>query len=171
MSTFLQLLGLLLLTGWGAKEYIPPHAFYLGTLQLNYEEENEEALLDVKVFSDDLQSALRNAYTDFKPGPLTDLFSQNQALLEDYFTTHLQIRINSQVQQPALYHVEQVNDTHWLRFKLSCPETWHQLELTADFLMELFPGQMNVLSVSYQGKKQFARLSKQQPGCTAQFSE
>lgn len=171
MIASLKILSLLLIVGWPLKESYSAHAFYLGTLQLSYEKDSQEALLDVKVFSDDLQSALRNAFHDFQPGPLADLFSQNQAEVEAYFAKHLQININSQIQQPTLYHAEQVNDTHWLRFKFSCPEKWNQLVLTADFFMELFPGQMNVLSVSYHGTKQFARLSKQQPDCTAQFHD
>ena len=161
--------------GWQWFSYPPKsdshfHALYLGTLQLKYEAEKQEAYLDVKVFSDDLQSAIRNAYDEFHPGPLTKLFSQNQPLIEAYFREHLQVKINTLAQTPTLYHSEQVNDTHLLQFKFSCPAAWNKLELTADFFMELFPNQINVISVSYEGKKQFARLSKQQAVCTTQFS-
>lgn len=152
------------------KESWREHALYLGTLQLKYEEHSAVAHLELKVFSDDLQSAIRNAYETFKPGPLGDLFAQNKTLIESYFGEHLQLEINGGSQVLQLIHHEQINDAHLLRFKLASPKVWNQLELTADFFMELFPTQINVVSVSYLQQKQFARLSKQRPHCTAQFS-
>ncbi len=148
---------------------VESHALYLGTLQLKYEDQSSEAYLNLKVFSDDLQSAIRNANKSFKPGPLSELFTQNQALIEAYFKKHLQLEINDMHQVLKLYSKEQINDTFILQFKIACPKTWMNLELTADFFMELFPNQMNVVSISYQGKKQFTRLNKKKPQYKAQF--
>lgn len=152
------------------KESWKEHALYLGTLQLKYEAQSTEAYLDVKVFSDDLQSAIRNAYADFQAGPLNDLFTQNRALIGAYFEEHLQLKINDSDQTLKLHHHEQINDTHLLQFTISCPSNWKRLELTGNFFMELFPNQINVVSVSYLEQKQFARLSKQQPRCEALFN-
>lgn len=152
------------------KESWSSHALYLGTLQLKYQAEEQEAFLDLKVFSDDLQSAIRNAYQEFQPGPLSTLFSQNQSLIEDYFTQHLTLRINDVDHVPQLYQSEQMNDAYLLQFKFTSPAHWTKLELTADFFMELFPNQINVVSVAYQQQKQFARLSKKQPTCAASFT-
>lgn len=142
---------------------------YLGTLQLKYQAEKQEAYLDLKVFSDDLQSAIRNAYKEFQPGPLSSLFSQNQSLIEDYFAQHVILTINDADHVPQLYQSEQLNDVYLLQFKFASPSHWTKLELTADFFMELFPNQVNVVSVTYQQQKQFARLSKKQPKCEASF--
>ncbi|MBX2877368.1 MAG: hypothetical protein KTR30_34925 [Saprospiraceae bacterium] len=153
------------------KESWREHALYLGTLQLKYIEQSAEAHLAVKVFSDDLQSAIRNADESFQVGPIDELFNQNGPLIEAYFEQHLQLEINGISQVPKLYQSEQINDTHILKFKIACPPAWNHLELTADFFMELFPNQMNVVSVSYLEQKQFARLNKQQPQCEASFSK
>ena len=153
-----------------AKESWREHALYLGTIQLKYEEHSDVAHLELKVFSDDLQSAIRNAYETFKPGPLDDLFTQNQPLIESYFSEHLQLEINGTPQVLQLIHNEQLNDAHLVKFEFKTPSIWKQLDLTADFFMELFPTQTNVVSVSYLQQKQFARLSKRQPHCTALFS-
>lgn len=152
------------------KESWREHALYLGTIQVKYEGDSAVAHLELKVFSDDLQSAIRNAYETFKPGPISDLFTENQPLIETYFGEHLQVEINGSIQVLQLTHHEQLNDAHLLKFELKSPSVWNQLELTADFFMELFPTQTNVVSVSYLQQKQFARLSKQQPHCTAQFA-
>ena len=146
------------------------HALYLSTLQLKYDDQSSEAFLDLKVFSNDLQSAIRNAHASFQPGPLSELFTQNQTLIETYFEEHLQLEINDVDQVLELYHKEEINDTFILQFKIACPKSWNRLTLTADFFMELFPGQINVLSVSYQEKKQFARLHERKPQYEAQFS-
>jgi|GEM_PF-837190 len=151
------------------KESWSSHALYLGTLQLEYQTEEQEAYLDLKVFSDDLQSAIRNAYQEFQPGPLSTLFTQNQPLIEDYFAQHLKISLNDVDHVPKLYQSKQLNDAYLLQFKFASPAHWAKLELTADFFMELFPNQVNVVSVAYQQQKQFARLSKKQPRCEASF--
>ena len=153
------------------KERLREHALYLGTLQLKFEEQLSEAHLDVKVFSDDLQSAIRNASEDFQAGPLSELFAHNRPLIEAYFHEHVQLQINGTPQVLKLYSNEQINDTHILQFKIKCPKSWTRLEITGDFFMELFPTQTNVVSVSYLEQKQFARLSKQQPQCEALFSQ
>ncbi len=170
----LSIFGLLLVTlqfSFSVKnEHWREHALYLGTLQLKYEAQSPEALLDVKVFSDDLQSAIRNAYEDFQTGPLNNLFTQNRPLIEVYFKEHLQLKINDTAQVLKLYRHEQINDTHILQFAISCPHSWKHVVLTGDFFMELFPNQINVVSVSYLEQKQFARLNKQQPQCEALFN-
>ena len=151
------------------KEVLPAHALYLGTIQLKHELGEEQAIMHIKVFSDDLQSAIRNASQDFQPGPLSDLFEKNEALIKAYFTQHTSIVINEEASVPVLFKWEQQNDIHLLSFRLSCSTQWQALDFQANFFMELFPTQSNVVSIINGEQRQFARLSKQESSCQAKF--
>ena len=151
------------------KESLPSHALYLGTIQLKHEAGEERAQMNIKVFSDDLQSAVRNSSADFQTGPLSNLFEKNEALIRAYFRQHTNLTINGQVIAPILSKWEQQNDVHLLTFELSCPAQWQEVEFKANFFMELFPTQSNVVSIMNGEHRQFARLNKQKSNCQAKF--
>lgn len=125
--------------------------------------------MNIKVFSDDLQSAVRNSSADFQAGPLSNLFEKNEALIRAYFRQHTHITINGQLIAPTLSKWEQQNDVHLLTFELSCPTQWQEVEFKANFFMELFPTQSNVVSIMNGERRQFARLNKQKSNCQAKF--
>lgn len=151
------------------KESLPSHALYLGTIQLKHEAGADHAQMNIKVFSDDLQSAVRNASAGFQTGPLSNLFEKNETLIKAYFRQHTNITINGQLTVPTLSKWNQQNDVHLLTFELSCPTQWQEVEFKANFFMELFPTQSNVVSIMNGERRQFARLNKQKSNCQAKF--
>ncbi len=151
------------------REVVPTHALYLGTIQLKHELGEEHAIMSIKVFSDDLQSAIRNASSDFQPGPLSELFDQNEDLIKAYFTQHTSIKINGEPSVSTLVKWEQQNDIHLLSFRLPCSSQWQAIDFQANFFMELFPTQSNVVSIINGEQRQFARLNKQKSSCQATF--
>jgi len=48
----------------------------------------------------------------------------------------------------------------WLTFEFNSPAAWRNVEITADYLMELFPTQSNVVSITYKKEKRMFRLIK-----------
>lgn len=169
MKCFLTILIGTLWTFSFPKESGPSHALYLGTIQLKHEAGEDHAHMHIKVFSDDLQSAIRNASADFQIGPLSNLFEKNEALIKAYFRQHTNIIINGQLTTPTLSKWDQQNDVHLLTFELSCPTQWQEVEFKANFFMELFPTQSNVVSIMNGEHRQFARLNKQKSNCQAKF--
>lgn len=148
---------------------VPLHALHLATIQINHQEDSKIANMSIKVFSDDLQSAIRNADDRFSPGSLETLFENNEKLIATYFSSHLQLEVDGQVSIFTLAKWEPQNDVFLLTFQISCPEIWQNIHFQADFFMELFPDQSNVLSLTHGEKKQFARLTKQSASCQATF--
>lgn len=169
MKCFLTILIGTLWTFSFPKESRPSHALYLGTVQLKHETGADHAQMNIKVFSDDLQSAVRNASADFQTGPLSNLFEKNEGLIKAYFRQHTKITINGQLIVPTLNKWVQQNDVHLLTFELSCPAQWQGVDFQANFFMELFPTQSNVVSIMNGEQRQFARLNKQNSSCQAKF--
>ena len=64
----------------------------------------------------------------------------------------------------------EVNDISvWLTFDFTSSSTWGEVEITADYLMELFPTQSNVVSITYHSEKRMFRLTKNSTSETISF--
>jgi len=145
------------------------HAIYLSVIQIQQNAPGEPADMQVKVFKNDLESALRNAFPDYVPVPLSDIYPQYADQIEAYFGRHLLVTINGTRQRASLHNCRAEGDTFWLDMRLPDAGAWHRLDVKADFFMELFPTQSNVLNVSVGGQQQFCRLTREAPSCGADF--
>ncbi len=147
-----------------------PHAFYLAVVQLDHAAGGATARVTVKVFTDDLQDALRNAFPDeFRP-VTTDAFCERLGEQAGrYFARHFTCTINGEERPMTLQRCELQNDVYLLQFELACPADWRELRVKADFFMELFPSQTNVLSILHGEEKGYFRLTKGAEACTVAF--
>lgn len=119
------------------------HAIYISVLEL------DKSQMKVKVFIDNLEDALRN----------------DSNSIEDYFQKKIKLQINSQNLYFSLNEVKEEGDSYWISFNMTTPENWRTFYLKADYLMELFPNQTNVVKVMID-KPQFFRLTKSNPTCS-----
>ena len=141
---------------------ISDHAFYLGVVQINHEAVNTDVKIRIKVFKDDLRDALRNAFsqiTSLKEETLCDYPES----LANYIEQHTECLINDKVLDWEMESCELEGNVCLLTFTADCPSTWKSLELKGDFLMELFPSQVNVVSVFDGEEKRFFRLTGKNP--------
>ena len=133
--TFSALTWLLLLT-LGYTE--PDHAFYLSVIEINYDE-GTSAELTVKVFSDDLQSALRNDKNLDELPPLDQLCGSFEISLTDYFAEHLKVSLDDKLLESRFESCEIVGETHLLTYALPWDKGFDSCMVTADLFIELFP--------------------------------
>lgn len=138
----------------------PDHAIYIGVIQVLHEEHAAQATINVKVFKDDMQNALRNAFGNYEVIPLDDICSRQKDLLAAYFAEHLLFSINDEEVIMNLKNCSVENDVYWLTFDMSCPPQWNRLSVEADFFMELFPTQSNMVSLHHGEERRFFRLKK-----------
>lgn len=156
------------LTVWGCPlgATQPPevdHALYIAVIQLEHSPSQTVATITVKVFTDDLQSALRNANRQYVPVKAEQLCGASRQSIQQYFKDHLVLLINQKKYPLTLSSCEHENDVFLLRFDLKCPDKWKTVKVSADFLMELFPDQSNMVSIFNGEEKRFFRLTRQQP--------
>jgi hypothetical protein len=137
----------------GSNELRTSHAIYVSVLEV------EQESIMVKVFANDLEDAIFNQSRQ-RPDLLSGNCSQSKDLISNYFKNHLKIKINGEEQGYSYLSCE-INDISlWLTFEFTSPPTWSEVEITADYLMELFPTQSNVVSISYHSEKRMFRLTK-----------
>ncbi len=137
----------------------PEHAIYLSVIEVEVIASGESKLR-IKIFSDDLQNALRNFSNDYQHHDLQHYFAQNQALAEQYFQAHLKISVNRKPVSMSLQNFTIENDAHFVTFSMSTPTSPNKMEVQADFLMELFPTQTNVVKVLYRDEAYYLKFTK-----------
>lgn len=136
------------------------HAIYIGVVQMSHVENRPSADIIVKVFQDDLQDVLKNAFDLKKMEAEIAYYNQYQLEIEQYFQNHLSCSINGQSMSLRLKKGEKAAEVYLLSFEIACPEVWKTVDIRADFFMELFPIQSNILHVENGKKKRFGRMKK-----------
>ena len=126
----------------------PDHALYIGVVQIVQEQADTSATIQVKVFSDDLQSVLQNQF-DYSDIPALSQLCEKEELIQEYFQDKLLIEINDQSTLILLENCESINDVYLLTFRMKHKDSWKSIQVKADFFMELFPTQSNVINLAY----------------------
>lgn len=145
------------------------HAIYLSVCEIDHREEGNSANLNIKVFETDIRDAFMNLFSDqpdFSKTNATEEYAENTL---KYFTKYLRIRVNDNPVDIKFSSLEQNGDSVWFYFTLKCSENWNSVEVTADYLMELFPGQSNVVSIYHGEDKQFLRLTREKKSGRVSF--
>lgn len=141
------------LFGLNHKDISSSHAIYVSVVEV------EEGSIKVKIFANDLEDAIFN-HSRQRPDLLNANCNQSKVLIANYFNDHLACKINGNEQKFTFVSCE-VNDISlWLTFEFNSPAAWLNVEITADYLMELFPTQSNVVSITFKKEKRMFRLIK-----------
>ncbi|MEO0556493.1 MAG: DUF6702 family protein [Bacteroidota bacterium] len=132
------------------------HAIYLSLVDLDLNAQK----MTIKVFSDDLEDCLKNfdpTYTLFEHS------SHNQGTLEKYFKQRLLLTINRETVKFSFSSSSVENDAHFLVFDFQYLKSISTVQVKADFFMELFPTQSNVINLKNGQEQLFLRLTKGEP--------
>lgn len=103
---------------------------------------------------------MRNEFSEFKKVSGNEFCNAQFSLIERYFSNHFQIKINEELQVLNFQSCRKEKEIFWLKFEISDTENWESVEVFADFFMELFPDQSNVVSVYFGEKMGHCRLVK-----------
>ena len=135
------------------------HAVYIGYVQIDPSDRDKVAQIRIKVFNDDLQSAIKNTFREFQFTEPEQLCVSEESRLEAYFSAHLSIDINDQSGEMQLQDCLVKGEVTLLTMTMPCPANWQTIAVETDFFQELFPAQSNVFQVSYRGEQYFFRLN------------
>ncbi len=129
---------------------VPKHAIYIGVIQIVHEEKEALTTIQIKVFSDDLQSVLQNDIGYDQVPTIADLCASTSNPLETYFKNQFKLKVNQELQEINLVDCEQINDVHLLTFTSPPKKDWKTCAIHAPFFMELFPLQSNIVNLKYK---------------------
>lgn len=144
------------------------HGLYLSTIKITHQNNNPEKSgqatntdIQLKVFTNDLQDVIHNfAPKQFKASDEKQFFYIHQKQIEQYFSQHLICQINAQNIPIGKATYELKNDVYLINFILTTPKEWKTISIKADYFMELFPTQSNIIHIENGSEKRFGKMSK-----------
>ncbi len=148
---------------------VPNHAIYVSVLELNHDSEKLESFLSVKVFIDDFQDVIRSFNSDYVQASNEKFVEANMTGISGYFEEHLTFKVNGKLEKMEFVSSVLVGDVYFLNFKIQSSSAWEKLEVKADYFIEIFPDQSNILTIKYGGEKYLARLTKSKPSYFIEF--
>ena len=169
MISFLMILSTLVNTSNFSFYENSNHAMYISVVEIEKAVDNNNGLIRVKVFTNDLEDAIFNfsqQRIDLSGGNC----KPSTKLINDYFAAHLDIKIGDEFIKLSFSSCEENDISSWLNFDFTSQENWKTVEVKADYLMELFPTQSNIVNISNEGEKRMFRLTKDNPKKTILFS-
>ena len=146
------------------------HALYISVIEITHNSQSQVAKLTIKVFTDDMQSALRNALKSEVIIHPQLLCTEHYDDVAQYFKAHMSLLINDSPVNLEMQTCEHVGDIYQIDFVLDCPSEWNELEISADFLMELFPTQTQMVHVTHDGYTETTRLTAKRKSRSITFS-
>ena len=135
------------------------HAIYISVIEIEHKGLGNNAIIMIKVFTDDFKDAILNAFKNRIEFSKDKKCSDNKSVIEGYFDKHFKATINGKPLSISFNSCELNGDSVWLYFDMACPANWKDVSVSADFLMELFPKQSNIVSIYHGNDKRFLRLT------------
>ncbi|MEM0938646.1 MAG: DUF6702 family protein [Bacteroidota bacterium] len=134
------------------------HAFYISILEI------DEQQMSIKIFSDNLEDAIRNDSKAFTPSDEEAFPIVNRSAINGYFQKKIQLQINGQKIGFSLDTIKMKGNSYWVTFRLEAQEEWQSFYLKASYFMELFPDQTTIVKVISK-KPQIFKLTNLNPSC------
>lgn len=142
----------------------PDHAVYISLTEIRYEPGSGELRLGVRMFSDDLEDALRNQHGRSVPvrGHWGDPAVQGK--IEGYVLQ--KVRLRPAPDDWSLLALRQQNDATWIELKGKVSPNIKRWEVSNALLTEVFDTQSNVVKFYWREQMQALRLNREETQAT-----
>tara|TARA_Y100000782_G_C10184442_1_gene265676 strand:- start:259 stop:774 length:516 start_codon:yes stop_codon:yes gene_type:complete len=142
--------------------FISPHAFHVSILEVKYSPENSELEFAAKLFTDDLERAMRE---EMELGVLNiggaHEAEQLDSMIVAYLDDHFEVKASSVQQEIPFKYVGREGDldAQWVYFTVPVSKTQNHYNLSYTVFFEIFEDQRNVIHFETPDKKDSFVLS------------
>ncbi len=134
------------------------HPFYVSLTEIHLKPEKNTAQMSIRVFADDLESALRKL-TGFnghiETAEDSALFMQQ---ISAYFDKRVQIRVNGFHLNFTLLGYEHEENAIWVYFESPLDKNPVEVDINMSILYDFLPGQSNLVHVLWQDQRKSFKL-------------
>jgi len=146
------------------------HPFFVSMTDMNYSAKDKELEVSVRIFTDDLENAIRK----YHPGVKVDIIhpanqEQLNQFVNEYIQKHLQLKINGSPVQMAFAGYEQQSESIWSYFEVKNVAGIKKLDVTNNILHDYNTNQINMLHVMVNGNEQNYKLDYPDTGTSFSF--
>jgi hypothetical protein len=137
-----------------------PHALYIGMVEVSHVGASHTLDIRVRVFADDLQSCVRSSFPDQYVADHAETWpGKNREAVLRYFRQHLWCSTGGKKGALRLKSIRLEGEVYWLSLEAECAAKWATCEVYADFFMEIFPLQSNMLQLSRGAETRYGRTT------------
>jgi hypothetical protein len=141
-------------------EHAGAHKFYVSLCRIHYVRDSSQLQIVMKIFTDDLEKALSEAENrEVRLGTERDP-QKGDSLIALYLGRHFRLFTGGK-EIPVHYLGKQVEyDVTWCYLESWPEEDLRELTVENDVLTEVYPSQINLVEVSYDGEKKGVMLNR-----------
>lgn len=138
----------------------PNHAFYVSVMDISYEESAGEIVVQIKIFTDDLEDDIRASQE--KLVKLQDGVSPEEALIvHRYLLSKVELLIDKSPAPLSLSSCKQEGDAVFTSYHGKLAHPPQSLQVRNSLLIDLFPTQSNIIRLKGKAAQGLLKLNKQ----------
>jgi len=137
----------------------PVHPFYISVTEINHNATEKTLEISCKMFTEDLETVLNataNPKVDISNPKSKD---QVNRLLNQYISSHLQLRVNGQPVKFELLGFEEEKEATWSYLQVDSISSVKTIEILDSLLYDSFKEQINLVHVTVSGNRKSTRLN------------
>lgn len=142
------------------------HPYYVSVTEIEYRPQQKELQIACKIFTDDLEDAMKAEYK--KQVVLTDEKDKNakQAMVHAYLQKHLKITVDGKTVSYEMLGYEQEQEATWNYLLVKNVTSLKSVTVYNDVLYYLRSGQINIIHVKNKGETKSFRLNAPETSTT-----
>ncbi|MBS1628335.1 MAG: hypothetical protein JSR09_00870 [Bacteroidetes bacterium] len=124
------------------------HPFYVSVIDINHNAKEKILEISVRIFTDDLETALRNENRTTVDLAKTTYKAKNDKLIALYIKNKLQLNVDGKLVQLNYLGYEIQQESAWSYFEVTNISSFKKLAVNCSLLYEWQTQQMNILHVT-----------------------
>lgn len=145
------------------------HAIYISVTEIELLE-NQPSKVSIKIFTDDLKAAIQNFSGNARVVSDEEYVNINKEVIAAYINKHLILSSNDQNLKFKYQSHTLEGDAYFLNFDFNLKSGSSSLSIKAEYLMELFPTQQNVVKINFDGDNRFLKFDSSTETQTVNFN-
>lgn len=129
------------------------HKFYVSIYQVDFAPANKRVEITARIFMDDLNLALEDAYkVKTRVGESTET-KQDLAFLQKYLNKHLRVFVDGKEKEVLYLSKEMENNVVIIYLKIIDIKKFKSIKIQNSALLELYPEQQNIIQTNFYNEK------------------
>lgn len=149
----------LLFFGWKMR----PHPIHIGVTELYLNEKEKRVEVMIRLFTDDLEEALRKRYNIHAFFDTPKQHPQVNEYIKKYLEENFKLTINKKVVNYRFVGRETEADAQWIYAEVAGINKWNSVRVRNELLFDLFDDQEHFVHLKAKGLKAGGKLSRRQP--------
>lgn len=146
------------------------HPLHVSVTEIEYDQKEKELEVMVRIFTDDLEKALREEQNLPDLDILNPQGKTTDQLLSLYLSAHLKISLDNTLQQQRYLGHEEEGQALICYIQVPNIKRWKTIEVMDDIMMGMYDDQSNLVHVTVNGNVKSMRLVPDEPSGKLTFT-